>query len=152
MIRIEQLITVPGPDFTGPEDQRYGDCVRASLSSVFELDINTVPNFSDPTVHDGAGSWWLCLKDYCEDKLFIEIDAVDPNRVTRHRRIVNPPAGYSLMVVESLRGPWHHTVVAYDGECVWDPHPNRAKGNGPLFGYIYFMPTTMKQHMLLFNR
>lgn len=103
MIIVEQTIT-------GYPD---GNCFPACLASVLELPLADVPLFCDDDWLEQYNEWLrprnlvLLLVPYAPDW--------------------HPP-GYAILGAESPRGPWLHAAVCYDGELVWDPHPQRSMG------------------------
>lgn len=89
-----------------PGQPDRGDCLRACVASILELDPNGLPNFADEWPH----SWLEWAGDRYE---LIEHKAA--------------PSGWSIAVGVSPRDPQiTHGVVALDGTIVHDPHPSRA--------------------------
>jgi hypothetical protein len=100
-----------------------GDCMSASIASIFELPLAEVPNFSwlgrcanDPTKSD----WWYLLRDWLAPRGFMYFDVPADGA---HEDIVQA-LGYHLISGKSPRGDWTHTVVGKAGQIVHDPHPD----------------------------
>lgn len=98
----------------GREDGIPGDCVRASVASLLDLDPAQVPHF---TCQDDTRVWPLALTAFAAEHGW-RID----------RRAVNvegePLPEYGIAIGPSPRGISHAVVVRH-GEMVWDPHPSR---------------------------
>lgn len=126
MIPITQ--TIFNPDFTKGET---GDCMAASIASVLELPLSSVPNFVaiGRTQHpdqpnpltDSQSDWWYYLRDWLAPRgfMFFEFPA------DAHPAILSA-LGYHLIAGDSPRGDWKHVVVGYRGNVVHDPHPDRT--------------------------
>lgn len=94
-----------------------GDCLRACVASVLDLDPNEVPHFVQYIEHP-AGSemlWWWALVGFCAWHGW----------KARYQLGGDPPSGWSLADGLSPRGH-AHVCVAYDGEVMHDPHPSRG--------------------------
>lgn len=121
---------VPGGEATNVVNggRAAGDCMRACVASVLDLDPDYVPHFVQYVEHpSGTDShlWWWALVGFlhvCGWDARYEEDADDP------------PKGWALADGISPRGH-AHVVVAYDGEVVYDPHPSRA-GLTEVIGWI----------------
>lgn len=113
-----------------------GDCMRACIASLLELDAEQVPHFcenveEEPWVHKtneflaSLGFWW------------IEVSNINWGWLTRN-------IDHKLLMIggKSPRGDWGHWVVGRvtrDGiEVVHDPHPSGdgLAGNPDGFGLI----------------
>ncbi|MDB5358829.1 MAG: CcrColossus [Rhodospirillales bacterium] len=94
-----------------PEGQQYGNCQRAAMASIFDMDIEDLPHFEEVR---GAGDFWHGIYDWLESWGF-GYEWHDPEA---------PPTGYSIATGPAARGV-SHAVVALDGKIVWDPHPSR---------------------------
>jgi hypothetical protein len=88
-----------------------GNCLRASLASIFELDIDDIPKFElmDKSAWKKAFVLWL-------DSMGVEL----------HEQESSPQDNqFHLMIGESPRGVLH-CVVAKNGVMIHDPHPSQA--------------------------
>lgn len=103
-----------------------GDCWRACLAILLDLDIEEVPHFLH--VYPGPGiEWWHKSIDFVEEKLpgwtLVCVDSEYP--------VYNIPEASPRYVIasgQSPRGAWDHAVIAdaSTGEMVWDVHPSGA--------------------------
>lgn len=95
--------------------ERTGNCFQAALASVFEVGLEDVPHFMalPPSV-----DWWEALQAWLRERglCAIYIDAKADTMTPQY-------AGYYLSSGKSPRGSGH-TVVAYQGKMVHDPHPS----------------------------
>lgn len=88
-----------------------GDCFRAAIASILELDIHTVPNFLGK-----PDAWWWSY-----------IEWLQPMNLTmiRFDDSAFRPKGYSIATVE-VGNPeiftWSHAIVCLNGEPVFDPY------------------------------
>lgn len=96
-----------------------GNCFSACLASVLELPIEDVPNFcANPSPH-----WFADVRSWLNP---FGLDAVN---ISVSDLSVYEARGYYLLGGTSTRGPYLHSVVAYNGVVVHDPNP---KGDGVL--------------------
>lgn len=97
-----------------------GDCLRACIASVFNLDPDDVPHFVQYVEHPaGTDShlWWWALVGFGAAHGW-RIDYV-----TNEDDIA--PMGWALADGKSQRGH-SHVVVCHDRKLLWDPHPSDA--------------------------
>ncbi len=115
MIPVEQTILAP-PD---------GNCFAACVASIFEVPIEAVPSIPEP-------HWWPAVEAWLAPRgLSVLHFAVKPDDDYR-------PPGYAIMHTDSPGGGCLHALVAKDGVVVWNPHPLRALGHGPVRGWTLF--------------
>lgn len=100
-----------------------GDCLRASVASLFELPIEDVPNFS--LLSDTE--WFKALLD------FGNRHAPDSHNFTLRPRkfpVDDTDYGHVIGCGPSPRGDWWHAVIldSETGELVHDPHPTDKRG------------------------
>jgi hypothetical protein len=88
-----------------------GNCLRAAIASLLELEIEDVPAFEE--LSDGA--WFPALLDFLRERGygFDQMDATDE------------PTGYVIACGDSPRGIYH-AVIYRDGRLAHDPHPSGA--------------------------
>lgn len=95
---------------------RNGTCFQTALASILET---TVPDFG-PTGETDEREYWRRVDNWLAGKGFryvqVPVGAVKP-------------IGYSTMEGISPRGGMH-AVVAYNGDLVWDPHPQDGTPHG----------------------
>ncbi len=111
-----------------------GNCLAAAIASLLELPLEAVPNFCEGNNPD----WFADLEDWafgvglrvttfpgvgwCE----INGEGKWTGEVPEGLKVVvypGRPRGYSILSGKSPRGPYLHSVVAYNGEVVHDPFP-----------------------------
>jgi hypothetical protein len=104
-----------------PENGVIGDCMRACIASVFELNREDVPHF-------GAMPDETWLKDYVRWlhkhgwAIFTRHAVTDT-----HPEIQEDENPYYFAIGRTPRDPEvTHMVVCRDGKVVHDPHPSRA--------------------------
>lgn len=102
-----------------------GDCWRACLATILEIDYDQVPYMGDKDVPGSYDDWFektLAFLDgfgltYVEFRLG---DEADRARALR---------GYHMVVGQSRLFPdCKHACVGKDGEIVWDPNPREGAG------------------------
>lgn len=96
----------------GREDGIPGDCVRASVASLLDLDPHDVPHF---TCQDDTRVWPLAIAGFAAEHGW---------RISRRAYDGGALPKFGLAIGPSPRGV-SHMVVVRDGEMVWDPHPSR---------------------------
>lgn len=138
-------------DEQGDNIQR-GDCLRAAMASVFELELLEVPHFVE------TADWWNVWQDWLAGRglrigqAFFEVDEDDPTLLTGWPgdiywlAIVKSPRGRARCSVCEGRGkhrnhrpdlhcagtglvPSTHALVMFGREVAWDPHPRRDMGH-----------------------
>lgn len=89
-----------------------GDCVRAAVASLLDLDPAQVPHF---TCQDDTRVWPLALAAFATQHGWqISRRAYDGEALPEFGLAIGPsPRGIS------------HAVVIRDGQIAWDPHPSR---------------------------
>jgi hypothetical protein len=143
------------------DNVQHGDCLRATLASLFELELEAVPHFveSDNWWHEWQA--WLAARGFRIGNAFWSVDESDPTRLNGW-----PGEIHWLATVKSPRGrarcsvckgagkhrnhkpcrycdasglvPSLHSVVMFGREVAWDPHPERDMGHlGFVHGYDF---------------
>ena len=103
-----------------PENGVIGDCFRACICSLLEIDINAAPNFvEDPDWPEQLYSFltrYGCILEWNE---------------------TGPPEGTEYYIVQgtSPRGV-NHSVIYKDGKLAHDPHPDGGGVTDP-FAYLW---------------
>lgn len=96
-----------------------GNCMAASVASVLELPLETVPNLANL-------EWLSILAAFADEHgLCLRVSAV-------------PPPGDAIACGDGPRG-FQHAVVVRHGQVVHDPHHERA-GLVNVHHYISFVP------------
>jgi len=117
-----------------PENGTYGDCFRAVIASILELDRDQVPHFFDGGVSAETGyqriDEWLSRAGltYLETAYPADdfINAIDFVKVTG-----TSYPGFLLIVGGSVSEGVNHVVIVKDGETVHDPAVNGSGLSGP---------------------
>lgn len=101
-----------------------GNCMRASLASIFEISIDDLPRFEemDKDKWRKAFENWLGTQGYSLS-------------ITKEQPITD---GYYMMLGKTVRGVLH-CVVAKQGNMVHDPHPS-GTGLTTITRYWQFIP------------
>lgn len=97
-----------------------GDCLRACVASILEIPIETVPNFIE---YEKGGNEYLdvmneFLRKYRLKSLNLSYQNWDDPQNWK-------PPGYHMIYGYSERGI-KHAVVGYQGQVVFDPHPDET--------------------------
>lgn len=133
-----------------------GDCVRAAVASLLDLDYHQVPHFcnyptalhvndgetDDPLTEEHGGLWWRRLRRWLRDEHRLDAQIYEweqPDNKTgrlelRYISSDEPWSGHVLLGGRSPRGDFAHQVVGYYGwtdaglyvRLEHDPHPSRA--------------------------
>lgn len=103
-----------------PENGQQGDCMRAVIASLLELDIEAVPHFAQMA----SGS----LKFYGLIDCFLESQGYEMNWGRNPIYVLKEGLDiYHLISGVSPRDPnVYHCVVGLNGQVHFDPHPSRA--------------------------
>lgn len=98
-----------------------GNCLQAVLASIFEVELNVIPNFAEYGDRFYPEFW----KWQKENNLHIEY-------------LKFPPVGICPMSVKSPRYDCYHAMVAFDGNPIHDPFPggNCEYRGEPTYGWI----------------
>ena len=103
---------------TGPK----GDCLRACVASILELELEMVPELSVNADSDQRWDWFVKLNNWLQNTRGLNLMYMDYDSGTT-------PLGYSILVVDSPRhDDVYHALVAYDGFVKWDPYPGDEVG------------------------
>jgi len=92
-----------------------GDCVRASVASLLDMDPAKVPHF---TSQDDVRVWPLALTAFAAEHGWdIQRRLFDP--------AIDRLPEFGIAIGSTTRPAASHAVVIRGGEMVWDPHPSR---------------------------
>ena len=117
-------------------ERENANCYAACLASIFEAGIEDVPQPAPDELADSQG--WARYEarvqaEFLRPRGFFAISA--PHRVGGHR-----PPGYSILTAQSPRNKGAlHSVVALDGEIVFDPFLGDVKKLGRWHDWTVFM-------------
>lgn len=99
----------------GNEHGFPGDCIRASVASLLDMDPAVVPHF---VCADDVRVWGLALTAFAaEHGWSIERRLFD----SEHDQLPD----FGIAIGTTTRPAASHAVVVRGGEMVWDPHPSR---------------------------
>ncbi len=126
MKRVQQVLLDRGAEAL-ERSEEPGDCMRAAVASIFELELVDVPHFADTGPRrDGNALLWLYAWHGW---------ALTKGVIVRHFEVHDAEhlalPGYCVLSGISPRAEpgttsLRHCCVAWNGELVWDPHPSGA--------------------------
>lgn len=110
-----------------PESGLHGDCQRAVIASLLELDITDVPHFG-LLGKDDSNIYWDELQKFVNKfgYIWLVTKASSPIGIW----------GYDGPIYHEISGPSPrgnsitHAVIGRNGEIVFDPHPSNAGLDG----------------------
>ena len=103
-----------------PENNQYGDCQRACVASLLELNSEDVPHFY---ITNDDMDFFFSLNDFLSKKGFIHLETMPID--FDMAQFVGKADVYHLIYGTTVRGT-HHATVGLNGEVVHDPHPSKA--------------------------
>jgi hypothetical protein len=115
-----------------PEAGVYGDCHRACLASVLEINPDDIPHFGDP--REVPGNWdhhqrrWLIARGYVPISMMFDGSELSDVLYSLHH--LNPDT-YCILGGSSRNGTGHSVVVC-NGEIVHDPSLDDSGIVGPM--------------------
>lgn len=123
-----------------PANGVYGDCHRAAIASIFELELDDVPHFGDG--YPPAEEFWCRVYAFTETLGFTAISipfvgdgGIDGVQATLK---ISAPNVYYLFGGTSKTGVGH-TVVGCGGEIVHDPSQVNSGIVGPMEDGLYWV-------------
>ncbi len=103
-----------------PDNGYYGDCQRACIASLLEIDINEIPHFYE-TGNDSE--FFKSLNRYLATQGLVHVETMPIDfKLSQYRNKGNL---YHMIYGETVRGS-QHAIVALNGEIIHDPHPDKA--------------------------
>lgn len=103
----------------------HGNCFAACLASILERPLDEIPNFCDVDLNPGDnGEWYLAVDAWLEERFGLSVLTFSAAESKKQEAWY--PRGYSILSGRSPRGEFDHSVVALDGDIVFDPHPNES--------------------------
>lgn len=111
----------------------YGDCLRACIATVLDMDPQEVPHFADGGASGDEAMWWL--RGWAKTHGLAPFITAFPGDVSmadllEMQRTVNPDSVYVLFGGTS--GGGDHCVVCKGGEVVHNPAWYHSSLVGPL--------------------
>lgn len=121
-----------------PSLGQYGDCQRAVIASLLDFPISYVPHFLKDAEGD-AVKFWVGIQEFLKVHGYAYLTV---------------PARSGVSFFGELKGVYHeisgpsprgnglfHAVVGFDGEIVFDPHPDKSglAGDSSEWDYSYLV-------------
>lgn len=117
-----------------PMNGMYGDCMRACVASILDLEIEEVPHFyasGDQDTFDDE------LYAFLKSKGLAELN-IKWRDMFKEQYIFRGVTGiYHIITGRTKDGAWH-AVVGMDGEVVFDPDPDTHEPIVPVY-YSFFI-------------
>ena len=114
-----------------PENGKYGDCVRACVASLLELEPEDVPHFYEDNASGEIGTervrQFLATKNLAPFYTYFD-GAITFTELMNVQRIMNPSTYYMLF---HRTESGDHVVICKGGEVDFDPAWYRSKVAGP---------------------
>lgn len=129
-----------------PDNGQIGDCFRACIASILDLERDEVPHFARDHGTDYLRQLNLWLVPF--DLYFMEMCVPDG-----YEKIITDMPAYTIVTGDSPRfKDCKHCVVAFKGEIVHDPHPDKKGLLGRIanwqFGMFIHRFTQEPEHVL----
>lgn len=108
---------------------KEGNCFAACLASLLEISIEEIPDFFNTEKY-----WSIICNEYLKTKGLCFIDIGFQNSDIQYW-VLN--SGFSILTGRSSRHDCLHSVVAYQGKIIHDPHPdNTGITEVEMIGYL----------------
>jgi hypothetical protein len=104
------------PVFQTKFGKPLGNCHAACLASIFEIELDSIPNFGH------RSDWYLKFIDWCRREL--QLTPIDIDIDDYENALFYKPLGYHLINGLSVSGDYWHSVVGLNGEIAHDPNPD----------------------------
>lgn len=110
---------------------KWGDCFRCCIASLLELDPRDVPHFMEEG-ESSKDKWYPRLLSWLTPQglTYFEFNCTEEALHTWQEFFTRE----NVNVYHTLSGQSpiaKHTVIAYNGKCVFDPSPSKAGLVGP---------------------
>lgn len=109
---------------------KNGDCARACIASIFELPIDSIPNF----MQDGLDSFNSNLREWCDSKGIKAIDIT-----IEDQSVISGCYVLAIGLSPRAKNGERHAVVWLDNKMVHDPHLSNNGLNGEPESYTIFI-------------
>lgn len=104
-----------------------GDCFRACIASILDLEIDDVPNFNEH-----GDDWWCAFGKWLASRGMVAFEVWIPDGGDQSwcSTVDKLTDVFAIVTFDSPRGDWLHCAVAdaTTGVVVWDPFPGATKG------------------------
>ena len=129
-----------------PEEGRFGDCLAASIASIFEIPLAKMPNFNEGAAGFDGDAQTALVRTFClRRSLQFMWVAMPPEALAQWR--LNLAADnaevFHVFSGKSKRG-FQHACVGLNGRVVHDPHPamGEIEPYDGLYTFGLFLPTS----------
>ena len=109
----------------------FGDCLRACVATLLQIPIVQLPHWrSEP-------EWPINFYQWLEERDLARVDA-KPGKLDGFSELW----GLHIISGPSPRGGCNHTVIGYNGDIFFDPHPtgDGLAGSSKDWKYIFIFP------------
>ena len=96
-----------------------GNCFPASLASILEVSIESVPHFC---FLYNADNWFIETNKWLTKNFGLSLIGITMPENIKHEIFQSPV--YYMITGKSPRGQFDHCCVGYMGKLVHDPHPS----------------------------
>lgn len=110
MIKIMQTVS----------DERKGDCMRAAIASMLELDISQVPNF----VLFDEDIWFPVFYNFMKSMGYEYKGTMNRDCEFTRKNLINGCI-YASVPSKNYQGAAHAVLINSKGRVIHDPHPNK---------------------------
>lgn len=123
------MIATKQTKFSSGDGRVYGNCLRACLSSILEVDIDSIPAFEDKFGLESC-EWYNDFTEYLKsqglkDRGYIGLKTEPPTEEQLNQ--YSGFNGYYIVIGKSPRPIKNgHAVIYYKGKPVHDPHPDNT--------------------------
>jgi hypothetical protein len=110
-----------------PDGDIIGDCFRASVASIMEVDIDSVPHF----VKEYGADWFGKFNEWLNDNFGLAYyeTSMTEGSTEGWRDYLKEHYGGMHVLITGISPRYldeYHCVVGNGLDVVWDPHPNPA--------------------------
>lgn len=102
-----------------PENDQFGDCQRACIGSLLEINPEFIPHFHET---GDVLAFWKAMNTYLATKGLVHLETTPIN--FKQGQFRGKAECWHMIYGNTSRGT-RHAVVARDGVMVHDPHPSR---------------------------
>ena len=109
-----------------PDKGEYGDCFRACIASLLEMNIQNVPHFLDG---ENPYKWYEELSEWLGNMGLAYFEyPISEQGIDKWKELfksIGVPV-YHEICGASPRGNFNHSVIGCNGQVIFDPHPSRS--------------------------
>ena len=134
-----------------PQEGVYGDCHRAALASIFDMDVASLPHFGDggpsETEFNARVDAWLATIGL--QMVNIPFGACEVAHILKIQKAYMP--GIYCLFGGTSKNDCGHTVVVKDGEIVLDPSLDESGIVGPMEDGFYWFTVFQPRDLGLYQ-